>query len=238
MHITTFTLALAGAAITGLTLTGCGSHPATAPATSAPASPQWQSQGAACSPDGATGTDYAGSTLTCEGGQWANLPTTSPASPAADPVLACGASGGTWDGTSCTTPAPSDPATATPPAPVTYKGLSDRQWEQIAKDPDTHADEAYIVYGKVTQFDAATGQSEFRADVGGTRQYPDEVGYVTTYPTNTVLSGDSAMLKPIVEGDLFTAEVQVTGSLTYDTQIGGSTTVPELQINSITVTGH
>jgi len=30
----------------------------------------------------------------------------------------------------------------------------------------------------------------------------------------------------------------VTGSLSYTTEMGGSTTVPELQVDSITVTGH
>jgi hypothetical protein len=69
------------------------------------------------------------------------------------------------------------------------------------------------------------------------RQYPDDVGYVS-YPTNTVLDGDAGALSPVVENDLFTAKVTVTGSLSYDTQIGGSTTVPELQVDSITVTGH
>lgn len=131
-------------------------------------------------------------------------------------------------------PSPSAPA---PSTPAVYQALTAHAWAEIAKDPDSHAGEAYIVYGEVTQFDAATGSSAFRADVGGVRQYPDEVGFVN-YPTNTVLDGDAAMLGPVVEKDLFTAKITVVGSLSYDTQIGGSTTVPELQISSITVTGH
>ena len=39
-------------------------------------------------------------------------------------------------------------------------------------------------------------------------------------------------------GDLFVAEVTVTGSYTYDTQIGGSTTVPLVAVHTISVTGH
>ncbi len=128
------------------------------------------------------------------------------------------------------------PATTAPVNPV-YRTLTAHGWAQIAKDPDAHAGETYIVYGEVTQFDAATGQSAFRADAGGVRQYPDDIGYVS-YPTNTVLDGDAGTLSPVVENDLFTAKVEVTGSLSYDTQIGGSTTVPELQVDSITVTGH
>jgi len=130
-----------------------------------------------------------------------------------------------------------DPSPSASAPAVTYRALTARTWAQIAKDPDAHAGESYIVYGEVTQFDAATGQSAFRADVGGVRQYPDDVGYVS-YPTNTVLDGDAGALSPVVENDLFTAKVTVTGSLSYDTQIGGSTTVAELQVDSITVTGH
>lgn len=130
-----------------------------------------------------------------------------------------------------------DPSPSVPATPLVYQALTAHAWAEIAKDPDSHAGEAYIVYGEVTQFDAATGSSAFRADVGGTRQYPDEFGFVS-YPTNTVLDGDTATLGPVVEKDLFTARITVTGSLSYDTQIGGSTTVPELQVSSITVTGH
>jgi hypothetical protein len=132
---------------------------------------------------------------------------------------------------------PGDDPAPTPTPAATYRALTARTWAQIAKDPDAHAGETYIVYGEVTQFDAATGQSAFRADVGGVRQYPDDIGYVS-YPTNTVLDGDAAALSPVVQNDLFAAKVTVTGSLSYDTQIGGSTTVPELQVDSITVTGH
>jgi hypothetical protein len=39
----------------------------------------------------------------------------------------------------------------------------------------------------------------------------------------------------VVTNDQFKAEVTVGGSFSYDTQIGGNTTVPVLQIDSITV---
>lgn len=42
-----------------------------------------------------------------------------------------------------------------------------REWALIAKSPDQHAGERIIVYGEVTQFDAATGTSAFRANVDG-----------------------------------------------------------------------
>ena len=82
------------------------------------------------------------------------------------------------------------------------------------------------MYGKITQFDSATGTEGFRADAGGVRQVPDSIGFVN-YPTNTIFSGDSTMLTDFVEGDLFTAKVTVAGAYSYDTQIGGSTTAPQ-----------
>ena len=95
--------------------------------------------------------------------------------------------------------------------------------------------EAIIIYGRVSQFDAATGTDSFRADVDGVRHRPS-YGYVD-YPTNTVLAGDVLALADLVEDDLFTAKVTVSGSTSYDTQIGGETTVPSLRVASITVTG-
>jgi hypothetical protein len=121
------------------------------------------------------------------------------------------------------------------PAPVVYKKLTARQWAKIAKSPDAHTGEAYIVYGHVTQFDAATGDDQFRADVDGVK-HAVEYGYVD-YPTNTLMTNISGDLSDLVQDDLFTAKVMVLGSFSYDTQIGGETTVPQLSVMSIKVTG-
>ncbi|HXJ26561.1 MAG TPA: hypothetical protein VNH17_12710 [Streptosporangiaceae bacterium] len=117
-----------------------------------------------------------------------------------------------------------------------HHAVSARQWLQIAKDPDAARGQCITVYGEVTQFDADTGPSEFRADAGGVRQEP-AYGYVS-YPTNTLFGGDAKMLGSLVEGDLFTAEVTVAGAQSYDTQIGGSTTAPALRVDSVKRTGH
>jgi deoxyhypusine synthase len=127
------------------------------------------------------------------------------------------------------------PPVAPKPKPVVYKKISARQWKLIAKSPDSHIGERLIIHGRVTQFDAATGTDAFRADVDGIKHRPT-YGFVD-YPSNVVLSGDESALADLVEDDLFTARVTVTGSLTYDTQIGGQTTVPQLQIASLSVTG-
>ena len=131
-------------------------------------------------------------------------------------------------------PSSAAPATSSPPPKPkpkpTYKALSERQWKLIAKNPDEHIGETYVVYGVVTQFDAATGDDMFRADVAH-----KNMAYTYDYETNTLLIGSAEQLKNLVEDDEFRANVTVLGSFTYDTQIGGSTTVPLLQVDSIKI---
>ena len=55
---------------------------------------------------------------------------------------------------------------------------------------------------------------------------------------NTMLTGNESKLEDFVEGDVFKATVTVVGSFSYDTQIGGNTTVPLLTINSIRRVGN
>lgn len=136
-----------------------------------------------------------------------------------------------------TTAAPTPAATtaAPPPVPpkpvkVTYKALSERQWKLIAKNPDAYTGKTYIVYGVVTQFDSATGDDSFRADVGGKNMAEDY-----EYETNTLLAGSASMLTNLVEGDEFRASATVVGSVSYETQIGGNTTVPRLNVAAIKV---
>jgi hypothetical protein len=129
-------------------------------------------------------------------------------------------------------PTPSTPAEPLAPA----KSISARDWQLIAKDPTAHVGERVIVFGDVAQFDAATGATTFRANVDGVEHKP-EYG-VTDYPTNMVLTGEGDLLKPLVQGDLFKAEVTVAGANSYDTQIGGSTTAPELTVTQLDVIGH
>jgi hypothetical protein len=106
----------------------------------------------------------------------------------------------------------------------------------LVKNPDAHKGETVRVYGYVTQFDAATGTTILRANASGVRQ---SAWYdFTDNAMFGVATSDEAKLTNVVEGDLFTAEVKVAGSYSYDTQIGGNTTVPLFLIDNIVVTGH
>ncbi|MEO3743108.1 hypothetical protein [Plantactinospora sp. B5E13] len=134
-------------------------------------------------------------------------------------------------GTPTATPTPAaTPTTSKPSARPTYRTLSARQWKLLAKDPDSYVGRTYLVYGVVTQFDAATGDDTFRADVG-----PKNMADDWDYETNTLLTGTTRQLRNVVDDDEFRANVTVLGSFSYDTQVGGNTTVPLLRIDSIRI---
>lgn len=121
------------------------------------------------------------------------------------------------------------------PAKNSYKALSSRKFKLLAKDPDSYIGKTYVVYGEITQFDAATGTDSFRADTGA-KKLRISYGYVS-YPRNALFNGTESKLKKLVEGDCFKAKVTVLGSFSYDTQAGGNTTVPLFQVDSISVYG-
>ena len=127
-------------------------------------------------------------------------------------------------------------APASVPACGSHQAIDSRTWLEIAKDPEAHKGECIVVYGEVMQFDSATGTDTFRANVDGVQQTP-QYGFVN-YSTNTILTGDTQLLKDVVEKDLFSAGVTVLGSESYDTQIGGHTIVPKLRVDTIQVTDH
>ncbi len=128
-----------------------------------------------------------------------------------------------------------EPVAPAPPAPPRqYTALDDRTWALIAKDPDAHIGESYLVFGEVTQFDSATGTSAFRANVAAANVC--EYGFFDG--DNTLLQAATGVdLANVVTDDVFAAQVTVMGSFSYDTSIGGSATVPRLQVDSIEVQG-
>ena len=126
-------------------------------------------------------------------------------------------------------------STAPQPSKKSYKELSSRNFKLLAKDPDAYIGDTYVIYGEITQFDAATGTDTFRADTGP-KKLRISYGYVD-YDQNSMLNGVEGTLKKLVEGDCFKAKVTVLGSFSYDTQNGGNTTVPLFQVDSISVYG-
>ena len=114
----------------------------------------------------------------------------------------------------------------------TYESVSPREFALMVKNPDSWAGRKIVVYGVITQFDAATGTTAFRADTG-----PAPVTDPYDYDQNTFITAhDAGIVANIVEKDMVTMFVEVHGAYTYDTQIGGSTTVPSLLVNIIEMT--
>lgn len=117
--------------------------------------------------------------------------------------------------------------------PADYAVIGERDWALIAKDPDAHLGEKIVLFAEVTQFDSATGNDLFRANAA-----TSQLEYWSLDGTNTIFTGDKQVLGPVVQGDIVKVHATVLGSLSYDTQIGGSTTVPSLAVGIIEVIGH
>lgn len=111
---------------------------------------------------------------------------------------------------------------------------TERELALLVKDPDAHIGDIMVVYGEITQFDSATGPCIFRANIAH-----QNMADTWDYDHNSIFmaaeeeDGTCPMLNDFIADD----EVQITatgmGSYSYDTQIGGSTTVPMFIINKI-----
>lgn len=116
--------------------------------------------------------------------------------------------------------------------PSTYEQIGDRDFALLMKNPDAAAGRKLVVYGVVTQFDSGTGVDAFRANTAANPQ-----GRSYNYDQNTMVTGAPDVLANVVEEDFVTMYVEVVGSLSYSTTMGGSTTVPKFKANIIEVTG-
>lgn len=105
--------------------------------------------------------------------------------------------------------------------PATYAELNDRDFQVLIKDPEAATGEKYVIYGDVSQLDAATGDSTMRVNATAT---PDPLAFGDNVVVNV---RDSELLRPVVSGDAVKLFVTVDGAMSYDTQIGGRTTVAE-----------
>jgi flagellar biosynthesis GTPase FlhF len=111
--------------------------------------------------------------------------------------------------------------------------VSARQLSKINKNPDNFTGDVLVVYGKITQFDAATGQCIFRADISNTvMAYEWDYEYNSMFTSGDGLS-DCPKLDDVVQDDIVKMTVTSEGSFSYDTQIGGNTTVPMFKVEKI-----
>jgi hypothetical protein len=111
--------------------------------------------------------------------------------------------------------------------------MSDRDLALLVKNPDSYKGKTAVVYAKITQFDAATGTCKFRADIAHAVMEDS-----WDYKHNSILTGGDGGeacpdLAGFVEDDIVRMTVTSTGAYNYDTQIGGSTTVPAFHVEKI-----
>lgn len=131
-------------------------------------------------------------------------------------------------------PVPTPEPTPTPaPTPISYEQLGDRDWALLVKAPDNYFGNAYVVWACVTQFDAATGEDTFRAQASYANQT-----YWHSDGDNVLFTGTVADFSNVVEGDLVSMNTVSLGSFSYDTQVGGNTTVPWFKVDGTTLQGR
>ena len=114
------------------------------------------------------------------------------------------------------------------PAPISYATLTSRAWAKLVKSPDTYTGKGYKLWACITQFDAATGPESFLT----VASYRKET-YWYTNGEPTFFEGDASKLADFVEGDVVAMSVVSLGSYSYDTQVGGNTTVPLFDVVKI-----
>lgn len=107
-----------------------------------------------------------------------------------------------------------------------FQTLEDRDFALIAKDPDSYSGQNIILYGSIMQFDSATGRCAMIISTAATQK---EMSF--DYEQNVMaVSGDEntecPVFDPLVENDHVKLWVTIEQSFSYDTQIGGNTTVP------------
>lgn len=111
--------------------------------------------------------------------------------------------------------------------------LAERDLALLVKNPDAHTGKTIVIYARITQFDAATGECVFRANVAHRKMENS-----WDYSENALFGGENGKAGcSALEGYVAEDEVRVTatslGSVSYETQIRGNTTVPAFRVEKI-----
>jgi hypothetical protein len=117
--------------------------------------------------------------------------------------------------------------------PANYGTISDRDWQLLERDANSHTGEKYVLYGYVTQADSAMGTYGIRVNTSG-----EQLGRWYDYEINTiVLAASDDLLSTVIAGDTVKLLVEVQGSTSYDTTIGGTATAITVLAYSVEVIG-
>ncbi len=111
-----------------------------------------------------------------------------------------------------------------------YPAIGEREYGVLARNPDAEKGRRVVVYGYVTQFDSATGNSMFRADTSAV-----EGGQWYDFDLNTIVNFDPASGREVIDGDIVTLYAEITGSRSYTTTLGTTETALVLKANIIDI---
>lgn len=103
--------------------------------------------------------------------------------------------------------------------------------DAIVKNPDKFKGQTFVFVVDITQYDAATGSCAFRGlwDTSYHQYNFDYKGDNAIFSSGDA-SKDCPVLDNIDENDIVKVWAKSTGSFSYDTQIGGNTTVPSFNV--------
>lgn len=103
--------------------------------------------------------------------------------------------------------------------------------DEVVKNPDAVKGQVFALFAEITQFDGATGTCAFRALWDGRRH---EYNFEYAGDNAIFTSGDGESTCPILNGidqnDVVKLVVRGAGTYSYETQVGGNTTVPSFDV--------
>lgn len=114
-----------------------------------------------------------------------------------------------------------------------YAELGEREFALLVKNPDAADNQKIIVYGVISQLDGATGPCSFLASIASIAQESSWDYLQNSWFDSGDGKNNCPMLDDTIQGDHLKLWATVTGSLSYDTQAGGNTTVPRFSVDKI-----
>jgi len=113
---------------------------------------------------------------------------------------------------------------------VNFIEPTELQWNTLTRSPAQVKGKNFVIFGCVSQFDANTGGSKFRAYASKTPAASWLSG------VNSLFTGNANSLLKLKEDDAFIAKVNVSGATSYST-IGNKTSVPAFAVRDFVKIG-
>ncbi len=133
-------------------------------------------------------------------------------------------------------PVEAEPALQAPAADAEYSLLDAREFAKVVKDPEGARGRLLTLYGRVIQFDTATGPEALLCYCSGERIAKGDGPKTMQYSENRAcIRGSQEILADVVEGDFFEAGARVVGVFAYKNGLGGSVKCPEFVVGRISV---